>query len=191
VGEAVGAGGRVFIISGPGGAGKDTIVSRLLTEDDGLWLSRSWTTRALRPGESPDAYTFVDRNTFEAEIERGGFLEWAEYLGQLYGTPLPDAPPGKDVLLVIEIQGARQILERTPGAVMILIVTPSRAHQAERLRGRGDDDTQVAKRLALAIEEERLGRELAHHVVVNDDLARAVGEVAGIVAEARARPEGA
>src|SRR6202023_2993760 len=80
---------RGFVISGPGGGGKDTIVARLLDRDDRLELSRSWTTRPQRPGEADDAYTFVDRAAFEREIAAGRFLEWAEYLGNLYRTPLP------------------------------------------------------------------------------------------------------
>ncbi|MDQ3757533.1 MAG: guanylate kinase [Actinomycetota bacterium] len=179
---------RLFVVSGPGGAGKNTIVDRLLADDPTLWESRSWTTRARRPNEPEGAYTFVDRPTFERRIAEGGFLEWAEYVGNLYGTPLPEPPPGCDVILVIEVQGARQVLERVPDAVMILVVPPSRAVQEERLRARGDTDEHVAKRLAVAAEEERVGRELAHHLVVNDDLAGAVREVAGILARYRTNP---
>jgi guanylate kinase len=178
-------------VSGPGGVGKDTIVGRLVGQDRLLWPSRSWTTRAQRPGEPDDAYTFVDRDSFERRIAEGGFLEHAEYLGNLYGTPLPDPPTGHDVMLVIEVQGARQILDRVPGAVMILIVPPSRADQRARLEARGDPGEQVERRVAKAEEEERAGRALAHHVVVNDDLDRAVGEVAGILAGYRHPPEGA
>jgi guanylate kinase len=171
----------IFVVSGPGGAGKNTIVDRLLARDPTLWESRSWTTRPPRPGEAEDAYTFVDRDAFVAKAENGGFLEWAEYVGNLYGTPMPEPPPGCDVVLVIEVQGARQVLERVPGAVMILVVPPTRAVQEARLRHRGDPEGHVQKRLAVAEEEEMVGRELAHHVVVNDDLDRAVEEVAGIL----------
>lgn len=87
--------------------------------------------------------------------------------------------------MVIEVQGAAQVLERVPAARMILIVPPSRAVQRERLEGRGDPPDRVERRLALADEEERRGRELAHHVVVNDDVSRAVDEVAGILASYR------
>jgi guanylate kinase len=171
--------------------GKDTIVARLLDRQDGLELSRSWTTRPQRPGEADDAYTFVDRATFERAVAAGGFLEWAEYLGNLYGTPVPHPPPGCDLLLVIEVQGAEQVLRRVPGTVMILVVPPSRADQEARLRARGDDNDAVRRRLVAAEREERLGRQLAHHVVVNDDLDRAVAEVAGILASYRSPPEGA
>jgi len=178
-------------VSGPGGVGKDTIVGRLVGQDERLWPSRSWTTRAQRPGEPDDAYTFVDRDTFERGIADGGFLEHAEYLGNLYGTPVPAPPAGHDVVLVIEVQGARQVLERVPDAVMILIVPPSRADQRARLEARGDPGDQVERRVAKAEEEEIAGRSLAHHVVVNDDLDRAVREVAGILQRYRLPPGGA
>lgn len=182
---------RVFVVSGPGGVGKDTIVGRLLESDPSLWPSRSWTTRARRPGEPEDAYVFVDRPTFERRIAEGGFLEWAEYLGHLYGTPTPEPPPGRDIVLVIEVQGARQVLERDPRAVMVLVVPPSRADQRARLEGRGDSREQVERRVSKAEEEETEGRRLAHHVVINDDLERAVGEVAGILKQYRSPAEGA
>jgi guanylate kinase len=183
--------GRLFVISGPGGVGKDTIANRLIAEHDHVRLSRSWTTRPRRPREPADAYTFVDRDEFERHREQGGFLEWAEYLGNLYGTPQPDLSDGDDLLLVIEVQGAQQVLDRVPGAVMILVVPPSLEAQQERLRRRGDSPAQQELRVAAGIEEERIGRTLAQHVVVNDDLDRAVAEVAGILARYRNPCEGA
>ena len=181
----------MFVVSGPGGVGKDTIVGRLVAGRPGLWVSRSWTTRPQRPGEPDDAYEFVDRRAFEDRAASGGFLEWAEYLGNLYGTPTPHPPPGCDVILVIEVQGAEQILQRVPGAVMVLVVPPSREDQRRRLEGRGDHPEAAARRLAKAEEEEAIGRRLAHYVVVNDDLDRAVEEVAGILAGHRSPPGGA
>jgi guanylate kinase len=180
----------VFVVSGPGGVGKDTIVGQVVAGDRRLWPSRSWTTRSRRPGESEDAYTFVDRAQFEQRIAEGGFLEHAEYLGHLYGTPVPHPPPDADVILVIEVQGARQVLERVPGAVMILVVPPSREQQRARLERRGDPPEHVRRRLAKAEDEEAEGRRLAHHVVINDDLERAVGEVAGILESYRPPPGG-
>jgi guanylate kinase len=124
---------------------------------------------------------FVDEATFEAKREAGGFLEWARFLDHLYGTPTPDAPPGCDVLLEIDLQGAEQVKAVHPEAVVILLLPPSPAVQEARLRARGDDEEHVARRLAKAHDEEALGRQLAEHIVVNGDLERTVAEVAGIV----------
>jgi guanylate kinase len=155
-----------------------------------VWLSRSWTTRAQRPGESDDAYVFVDRDRFEKKVADGGFLEWAEFLGHLYGTPLPDPPPGRDVLLEIDLQGATQVRERDPEAVIILLLPPSPEIQAERLRSRGDDEAEVARRLEKGAREELVGRALTPFVVVNNDVDQAVTEVAGILeTHRRADPE--
>ena len=112
-----------------------------------------------------------------------------EYLGNLYGTPMPD-DAGADTILVIEVQGARQVLERVPEARMIMVVPPSKEAQEERLRSRGDDEAHVAERLAAAAGEVEAGRRLAHHVVVNDDLDRAVEEVAGILDRYRRQETG-
>jgi guanylate kinase len=161
--------------------GKGTLVSRLVAADPDLWLSRSWTTRSRRPGEPEGAYTFVDRASFDRRVEEGGFLEWAQVLGELYGTPAPEAPPGKDVVLEIDVQGARSVLSRCPSALVVLVLPPSREAQAKRLRARGDSEEQVASRLSLGELEEAEGRALAAHVVVNDDLERATAELAGII----------
>ena len=176
------------MIAGPSGAGKGTIAGALVQRVGNLWLSRSWTTRARRPGEPGDAYTFVDRAAFEARIAAGGFLEWSEHFDQLYGTPLPDPPPGHDVLLEIDVNGAELVRRRHPEAVIVLVLPPSREAQADRLRGRGDAPASIARRLARAEYEEAKGRALADHVVVNDDLGRAVDEVVGIVEGHRETP---
>ena len=170
--------------------GKGTLVARLCELVPGLWLSRSWTTRPPRPGEPADAYTFVDRPAFEGRIAEGGFLEWAELEANdhLYGTPWPEAPPGADVVLEIDVQGAAQVRERYADAVVVLVVPPSTGELAARMRKRGDDEDAIASRLAIAGEEEERGRRLASHVVVNDDLERAVDELAGILAESRRSP---
>ena len=161
-------------------------MARLLQRDPQLWLSRSWTTRARRPGEPADAYVFVDRATFEQRIAAGGFLEHAEFLGNLYGTPVPDAlPDGRDVVLEIEVQGARQIHELDPDALLIFVTPPSAEEQERRLRGRGDPDEIVRRRLAKAAEEATAAAELGAVEVVNDDLERCVEEVAAIIAAAR------
>ena len=172
---------RIFVLFGPGGAGKGTVAARLVESDPRLWLSRSWTTRSRRPGESDDAYVFVDRPTFEAHAAGGGFFEWAEFLGNLYGNPVPEPHPGRDVLLEIDLQGAIQVRDLRPDATLVLLLPPSAEVQAERLRGRGDDEDHVRRRLAEGAEEERVGRLIADAVVVNETVAQATADVASIL----------
>jgi guanylate kinase len=171
----------MFVLFGPGGAGKGTIADRLVSEDPILWLSRSWTTRSRRPNEAEDAYVFVDRSAFEDRVRAGGFFEWTEFLGNLYGTPIPDPPPGRDVLLEIDLKGAQQVRRLQPDATLILLVPPSRQAQEERLRARGDVESHVAQRVLEGSNEERDGRTIADGVVVNIDRAQATADVAGIV----------
>lgn len=171
----------LLVLVGPGGTGKGTVARHLLARDEDLWLSRSWTTRPPRPGEDENAYVFVDRPGFEAHVERGGFLEWAEFLGHLYGTPVPTPPTGRDVLLEIELAGARQVVDVVPEARVILLSPPSEQVQAARLRGRGDAEEHVQRRIDKGRLELAEGRQLAHFEVVNDDLEQAVAEVLGIV----------
>lgn len=175
----------IVIVSGPGGAGKGTIVDALVTRDRNLWLSRSWTTRRQRDGEPDDAYVFVDRTAFEERIDDGGFLEWTEFLGNYYGSPLPDGHDGRDIVLEIELDGAQQVKKHHPEAILVFVQPPSREEQQRRLQGRGDPDHHVVERLRKAEEEERLGSRLADVLVVNDDLDKAVGEIEAIIRAAR------
>jgi guanylate kinase len=156
-----------------------------------LWLSRSWTTRGRRPSEPEDAYVWVTPEAFRRRVAAGGFLEWAEYLGNLYGTPVPDPPAGSDVLLEIDLQGAEQILDLSPDAVVVLLLPPSEEVQRARLVARGDPEDHVRRRLEKGREEVERGRKIASYVVVNGDLDQAVEDLAGIVSEIRGKdPDG-
>jgi guanylate kinase len=174
------------VLIGPGGVGKGTVAAELVARDPGLWLSRSWTTRPPRPGERErGAYVFVDRPTFERAVEAGGFFEWAEFLGNLMGTPVPEPPPGADVLLEIDVQGAEQVLAQRPDATVVLLLPPSSEVQAERLAARGDSEDHVRRRVEMGRAEVERGRKIAAHTVVNDDLGRAVAELRAIVDRTR------
>lgn len=175
------------MVSGPGGVGKGTIVEHILGEDDRLWLSRSWTTRDRRSGEPEDAYHFVDRTTFDAHIEADGFHEWVEFLDYRQGTPVVTPPDGMDVLLEIDVFGAEAIRQADRDAVVIFVDAPSRSAQEERLRGRGDPDDRIRRRLEKAEEEVAVAALLEAHVVINDGLAQAVAEIQAIIAAARER----
>ncbi len=177
----------IIVVSGPGGAGKGTIVDELVVRDEQLWLSRSWTTRRQREGEPDDAYVFVDRDTFISHVNRGGFLEWTEFLGNLYGSPMPAPKDGHDIVLEIELHGAQQVKTRHPEALLVFVQPPSRDEQRRRLQGRGDPDHHVVERLQKAEDEERLGAELADLVVINDDIDRVVGELLTFIGVARRR----
>lgn len=174
-----------MVLIGPGGVGKGTLAQRIVALDEHLWLSRSWTTRERRPSESGDEYFYVDRPTFERAIADGTFLEWAQFHGNLYGTPVPTPREDADVILEIEVQGAEQILRRHHDAVVFLILPPSMERLEERLRVRGDDEGHVADRLGSAPKELELGLRLASYVVVNDDLERASEEIISILEERR------
>lgn len=180
-------------MSGPGGVGKGTIVDALVRRDPDLHLSRSWTTRAQRPGEADDAYVFTSPASFEARVAAGGFLEWTEFLGNYYGTPVPEVdadgldPEGRDLVLEIEVDGAQQVKARYPEAELIFVLPPSREEQERRLRERGDPNDKVLARLRKAESEEPIGRALADHVVVNDDLEQTIAEMRAIISAARSR----
>jgi guanylate kinase len=174
----------IAVLIGPGGVGKGTLARALVQADDRLWLSKSWTTRPVRETEDGTEYHFVDRATFENAIAHDAFLEWAEFHGNLYGTPRPEAGD-HDVLLEIEVQGAEQVLAHDPSAVVILVLAPSMEQLEGRLRGRGDAEEHVEKRLSSAPHELAKGRAIATRVVVNDDVARTTNEILSILEELR------
>lgn len=174
----------VVVLIGPGGVGKGTVSRALIARDPNLWLSTSWTTRPMRPSEVGDEYVFVSRESFEAAIAADQFLEFAEFHGNLYGTPRPEVD-GLDVLLEIEIQGAQQVREHEPDATIILLVPPSLEELEHRLRTRGDDEDHVLKRLDSSASELSIGNELADFVVTNHNVEQATSEIFSILESLR------
>ena len=180
---------RVFVITGPSGVGKGTLIRTLVERMPGLELSVSATTRAPRPGERDGVdYHFLSDAEFDERIARGDFLEHATYSGRRYGTlrsELEDRrATARAVVLEVEVQGARQVRQAMPQALQVFIAPPSVEALRARLVGRGTDDpSEVEARLALAREELAAQQEFSH-VVVNDRLEEAVERLAAIVQEA-------
>lgn len=184
--------GLLIVISGPSGVGKDTIIERLLELDPNLVYSVSWTTRAPRPGEVDGvSYTFVSREKFEEMVRQGGFLEHATYAGNLYGTPAAPVEAarvaGHDILLKIEVQGAQQVRERAPDALFIFIAPPSKEELVRRQEVRGKEAHQDMTERRKIAEKEMQYASQYDHVVVNDDLDRAVAEILAIIRAVRER----
>lgn len=153
--------------------------------DPSLWLSRSWTTRPRRRGESADAYRFATPDEFEAEIDRRGFLEWAEFQGNRYGTPWPSAPQSYDVILEIDVQGAAQVHDTDPGALLVFLVPPSTDELQRRLEKRGDPPEKIAARMAIAEAERVEAAALGAIEIVNGDLGETVTAVRELIVAAR------
>jgi guanylate kinase len=183
---------RVFVITGPSGVGKGTLIRTLLERIPELELSVSATTRSPRPGEEDGvAYHFLSEDEFTRRVEAGDFVEHASYSGRRYGTLRSElerrTADGSPVVLEIEVQGARQIAESMPEAVRIFIAPPGEEALRNRLIGRGTDDAeQVEARLETAREELRAQREFPH-VVINDRLDDAVEALEEVVRAALAR----
>ncbi len=188
--------GLLFIVSAPSGTGKTTLVRRLIARVAGVVMSRSYTSRPPRAGESAGVdYNFVERALFERMIDDGAFLEWADVFGHLYGTAAADTErcraEGRDVVLVIDVQGARQVRERGDRVVGVFVLPPSFAVLEARLRARsaGDvDEVHLRRRLETARREVDASPEY-DYVVVNDDLDACVDRVRSIVVAERAKPD--
>ena len=179
--------GSLIVVSGFSGAGKGTIMKKLVGETEDFALSISMTTRAPREGEQHGKeYYFVTKEVFEETIANDGLVEYACYCGNYYGTPKSYVDEmlsaGKNVLLEIEMQGAMKIKEKFPEAVLLFVMPPSAKVLYERLVGRGTETKEVIdKRMARAVEESQ-GIEQYDYIVVNDDLDTCVEEVKAIVA---------
>ena len=184
--------GLLIVISGPSGVGKDTLIKRLLELDRNLRYSVSCTTRPPRPGEVDGVdYTFVSRERFQQLIDEGAFLEYATYNGNLYGTLAERVEraraDGHDIVLKIEVQGAEQVRKRVPDAVFIFVAPPSTQELARRQEARNSESSEdMALRRKIAAQEMELAKHY-DHVVVNDELERAVAEVLAIIRNARER----
>jgi guanylate kinase len=152
-----------------------------------LTLSRSWTTRQRRDGEPEGAYTFVSRQAFEDARDRGVFYEWAEFNGELYGTPNAELAPSGDLLLEIDVQGAESVRLRDQDALIVLLVPPSMEALEERMRRRGDHPDKIAERLAIASAEIERARKVCDIEVVNQDVEEAVRSISTIIVEARSQ----
>lgn len=177
--------GRLFVVAGPSGAGKGTLIEELFKRYDTASLSVSATTRSPRQGETDgEQYFFLEEDEFRDAAAKGMFLEWAEVHGNLYGTPLEkverELARGRDVILEIDVQGARQVREKVAGAISIFVQTPSIRILEERLRKRGtEEESELETRLRNALEESR-EKDDYDYVVVNDELNRAIEDFCAI-----------
>ena len=184
--------GLLFIVSAPSGAGKTTLVERLVEQLPNLKMSRSYTSRAARQGETDGVdYNFVSRERFEAMAAASEFLEWADVFGNLYGTRAADTDAmlaaGNDVVLVIDVQGARKVRARGLEARAVFVMPPSFHVLEQRLRGRSkDSEAAIQRRLQVARDEVAAFAEY-DFVVVNDEVTAAVDRLRGIVVAERAR----
>ena len=184
--------GLLFIVSAPSGAGKTTLVERLVQILPNLRMSRSYTSRASRDGERDGVdYNFISRDVFEQRIDACDFLEWADVFGNLYGTSASDVEDmvtaGQDVVLVIDVQGARQVRARGVDHTAIFVMPPSFPVLEQRLRGRSkDSEEQMQRRLETARSEASSYVDY-DYVVVNDDLESTVVRLQEIIAAERSR----
>lgn len=182
----------VFIISAPSGSGKSTLVKELMKTVPDLRFSVSYTTRQPRGRERDgEEYFFVSREDFEARIRRDEFLEWAEVFGNYYGTHRSEldraARAGVDLVLDIDVQGARQLIDRIPGAVSIFILAPSREILEQRLRARSQDSEPVIERRLREAAEEIRNYSQYDYVLVNHEVSASLDTLVSIVKATRSR----
>ena len=184
--------GLLFVVSAPSGTGKTTVVERLVQRVPDLALSRSYTSRAVRAGETNGIdYNFITRARFEEMVAADAFLEWADVFGNLYGTCADDAEEdlaaGRDLVLVIDVKGARQVRMRCDGCVGVFVLPPSFTVLEQRLRGRSADTEEAMQRRLRTAREEVAAFDEYDYVVVNDELEACVDRVRAIVLAERAR----
>ena len=185
--------GKTFIICGPSGVGKGTVVSRLLEMDPTLYFSVSATTRPPRPGEVDGVhYHFLSQEQFRQWIQEDAFLEYAEYVGNFYGTPkrfVDEAmEQGKDVILDIEVQGALQVVHKRPDVVRIFIAPPSWQALEERLTSRGTDSPEKVQKRLVRAKVELQTANTYDYFVINDTVERAVREINAIMLAEHCKP---
>ena len=184
--------GKLFVLSGPSGTGKSTVISRVMQQYDNLRFSVSATTRPMRPGEVDGKdYFFVSREEFIRMRENGELLEHAEYVGNCYGTPAAPIQnaldAGTDILLDIEPQGALQVKQRRPDAVLLFLAPPSVEELERRLRGRGDTAEELVQKRLKQAAWEFTQAEKYDYIVVNDQVETAAGEVLAIMTAEKCR----
>lgn len=178
--------GKLFVISGPSGAGKSTVVFKAMEGRDDVCFSTSVTTRKPRPGEVDGReYFFVDLDRFKEMVENDELLEHAEYVANSYGTPRAyveeKLDAGLNVILDIEVQGARQVNEKKPDAVKIFIIPPSLEDLERRLKGRGTDTPRAIEARLIRARQEYREANFYDYIIINDDAERAAGELAAIM----------
>ena len=157
-----------------------------MASDDRLTLSRSWTTRGRRPGEADDAYTWVNEDEFRAAIAEGRFVEWNHFLGSAYyGSPVPDPHDSRDLVLEIDVNGARQVVQQGADPLLVFVDAPSVESQRSRLEGRGDTPEQVERRLAAGAAERELAADMPFTTVINESVETAVAEIAELISDRR------